>query len=148
MHLPGGMSRMTSNRLVQSASHSGMGTMPASINPSSSLRNDGHQKVSNCLADMKRSRAQAEIVERGEIGHLLDSLEGSGHPRQVLLQIEAGRIEQELVVFLRLHVLAVEVLKRLVIPHAVTGPLQLLESARLERAAAGAGENHRAGSVG
>ena len=49
---------MISSRLVQSASHSGIGISPASIRPISILRNGGHQNSRNCLSDMKASGAQ------------------------------------------------------------------------------------------
>src|SRR3990167_9285045 len=71
MHLPAGMSLMTSRRLVQSASHIGMGIRSASIRPIIILRNGGHQNSSNCLGLMKASGAQ--WIGMKTIG-LLDSL--------------------------------------------------------------------------
>src|SRR5664279_2955936 len=58
MHLPAGMSLMTSRRLVQSDSHIGMGIRSASIKPIIILRNGGHQNSSNCFGDIKASGAQ------------------------------------------------------------------------------------------
>jgi len=49
---------MISRRLVQSDSHRGIGIRSASIRPISISRKVGHQKVSNCLGDMKASGAQ------------------------------------------------------------------------------------------
>ena len=87
-------------------------------------------------------------MQPGEVGDLLEALEGFADARQVFLQIEAGRVEQELVVLVRLHVFAVEILVGLVVAHAVPRPLQLLVADRFQGWPAGDGEHGGARRVG
>ena len=74
MHLPGGMSRMISSRLVQSASHSGIGISPASIMFISSLRNVGHQKVLNCSVRHEGVRRPVDRDEHDRVARMPSAL--------------------------------------------------------------------------
>ncbi len=100
MHLPGGMSRITSNRLVQSDSHSGIGIMPASIRLIISLRNDGHQNVSKLLW-------RHEGVGRPVNGEEHHRMTGGARPGDRLLGEEDGRFVEH---FQQFIFIAIEIL--------------------------------------
>ena len=87
-------------------------------------------------------------MQARQIGQLFQPLEHAGHTRQIFLQIKAGRVEQEFVVLVRLHVFAVEVLIGLVVARAMPGPLQLLEVDRFQRIAGGDGQHRRCRRIG
>lgn len=78
---------------------------------------------------------QAKIEAAGDVGKFREAFEGAHDARQIDAQIIAGRIEQEVVVFLGLHIFAVKILVRLVVAHAISRPLQLLVACRVQRRA-------------
>ena len=113
----------------------------------------GFQYPLECSAQLRPAETtypadQAEIMQAGQIGEFLEALERAADPRQIFAQIEAGRVFDEFVVFIRLHILAVEILVRLVIADAVARPDQLLVVDRVEHRAGGHVEQQRIMYVG
>ena len=90
---------------------------------------------------------RTQVVHAGELRQLVEALKHAHHARQVFLQVEAGGIEEEVVVLLRLHVLTVEVLERLHVANAVSRPLQLLEVELLQHGSDGGAEDQRIDTV-
>ena len=78
-------------------------------------------------ANARTPKQQAQIVQAGKDWQLVEPCEYAGDARQIFLQVKAGRVEQEFVVLVGAHVLAIEVLVGLVVAQAVARPLQLLE---------------------
>ena len=89
----------------------------------------------------------AQVVQAGKVRKFVEPLERAGDAGQIFRQVIAGRIEQELVVLVRLHVFAVEVLIGLGIADPVARPLQLLKADRIERRAECALQHQRAVGV-
>ena len=91
---------------------------------------------------------QTEIMQAGQIGEFLEAFERATHSRQIFAQIEPGGVVDELVIFIGLHVFAVEILVGLVIAHTMARPDQLLVVDRFEHRAGGHVEQQRIMDVG
>ena len=99
-------------------------------------------------AEAAHGADQAEIMQAGQVGEFLEALEHAADPRQIFAQIEAGRVFDEFLVLVRLHVFAVEILVGLVVADAVTRPDQLLVVDRIEHRAGRDIEQQRIMHVG
>ena len=86
----------------------------------------GERALDTGTCELARGDHQPHVVQAREHGQLLQTLKGLADAGQVSVQIEPGGVEQIVVVFFGLHVLAVDVLVGDVVRGAVARPLQLL----------------------
>lgn len=111
-----------------------------------------HQSLEGCLhfrpGKGPDARHHPQAAEGRKTRKVRKALERLGHLRQELAQIEARRIEDELIVFRGCHVLLVHVLVRLVIAHPVAGPAEGLQPDGFQAASHGRKAHQIADRIG